>query len=104
MSAFRLFPTRSGLRSQGAAREGTRKSGGPQRRSLCHRGMAQLHGPMALLAATRAVCRSAAAQVANAVVYDVSARALNLPSALMLEESHVDRVSSVLRVANSYFT
>jgi hypothetical protein len=43
-------------------REGTRKSGGPQRRSLRHRGMAQLYGPMALLAATRAVCRSAAAQ------------------------------------------
>jgi hypothetical protein len=45
----------STLPSQGAARAGTLKSGGPQRRSFCATG--GWHNPMALLVAARAVCR-----------------------------------------------
>jgi hypothetical protein len=44
------------LPSQGAARAGTLKSGGPQRRSFCTTG--GWHSPMALLVAAGAGCRS----------------------------------------------
>lgn len=39
----------------------------------------------------------AAAKATNTVAYDFASRSINLPSALMLEEQHVDRVCALLR-------
>ena len=39
----------------------------------------------------------ATARAANSVAYDIAQRSINLPSALMLEEQHVDRVVGLLR-------
>ena len=39
----------------------------------------------------------ATARAANSVAYDIAQRSINLPSALMLEEEHIDRVVGLLR-------
>jgi perosamine synthetase len=53
--------------------------------------------PLSSLPAFASAPDAAAAKVRNVVSYDISPRALNLPSALMLEESQVDRVCRAVR-------
>jgi perosamine synthetase len=53
--------------------------------------------PLSALPAFAAAPGAAAARARNTNAYDISPRALNLPSALMLEEGQVDRVCSVVR-------
>jgi len=53
--------------------------------------------PLSGLPAFSETPESRAAQARNTVAYDVSPRGLNLPSALLLTESQVDRVCTVLK-------
>jgi perosamine synthetase len=53
--------------------------------------------PLSSLPAFAAATDAMAARTRNAVAYDLSPRALNLPSALMLDEAQVDRVCSGVR-------
>jgi perosamine synthetase len=53
--------------------------------------------PLSALPAFAAAPDAAAARARNSHAYDISPRALNLPSALMLEEAQVDRVCDAVR-------
>ena len=53
--------------------------------------------PLSSLPAFAAAPDAMAARTRNGVVYDLSPRALNLPSALMLDEAQVDRVCAGVR-------
>jgi perosamine synthetase len=53
--------------------------------------------PLSSLPAFASTPDAAAARDRNAIAYELSPRALNLPSALMLEEAHVERVCAALR-------
>lgn len=53
--------------------------------------------PLSSLPAFAAIPDAAPARIRNRVAYELSPRAINLPSALMLEESQVDRVCATLR-------
>ncbi|MGB8331947.1 MAG: DegT/DnrJ/EryC1/StrS family aminotransferase, partial [Polyangiales bacterium] len=53
--------------------------------------------PLSALPAFSETPEAAAAKARNKIAYDLSPRGLNLPSAMRLTESQVDRVCSVLR-------
>ena len=53
--------------------------------------------PLSSLPAFNEMADASAARSRNLVAYDLGSRALNLPSALILEEAQIDRVCSVLR-------
>jgi perosamine synthetase len=53
--------------------------------------------PLSSLPSLASAPDAAPARTRNTVAYDLSPRAINLPSALMLEETHVDRVCTALR-------